>query len=232
MKNLAIIPARSGSKGLKHKNIKLLGGIPLMGHTIAAAQKSRQFACVHLSTDSREYAQIGKELGADVSFLRASELASDHAGSWDMARWVLKQFQEQGIYFDTAALLQPTSPLRRAEDITAAYRLFQEKQANMVISVCEMEHSPLWSNTLPEDLSMEQFEDPALSDVPRQELPIYYRMNGAIYIANTKFLFSGKPIYGERSYAYVMDRKHSMDIDDEMDFLTAETVLNHFSNEL
>ncbi|GFI30254.1 N-acylneuraminate cytidylyltransferase [Lachnospiraceae bacterium] len=225
LKNLAVIPARSGSKGLKHKNIKKLGGIPLMGHTIAAAKESGQFACVHLSTDSSEYAQIGKELGADVSFLREPELSSDHAGSWEVVRWVVKQFQERGMYFDTAALLQPTSPLRTADDITAAYRLFREKKANMVVSVCEMEHSPLWSNTLPADLSMENFEDPALSDTPRQELPVYYRMNGAVYIADTEFLFSGKPIYGKRSFAYLMDQKRSMDIDSEWDFLMAETVL-------
>ena len=72
---------------------------------------------------------------------------------------------------------------------------------------------------------MEQFENPALSSVPRQKLPVYYRMNGAIYIVKTDFLFSGKPIYGERSYAYIMDRKHSIDIDDELDFALAETIL-------
>lgn len=224
-KNLAVIPARSGSKGLKHKNIKKLGGIPLIGHTITAAQESGLFTCVHLSTDSQEYAEIGREFGADVSFLRETGLASDHAGSWDVVRWVLRQFKERGMYFDTAALLQPTSPLRTAGDITAAYRLFQEKDANIVVSVCEMEHSPLWSNTLPMDLSMENFEDPALSDTPRQELPAYYRMNGAIYIVNTEFLFSEKPIYGERSFAYIMDQKRSMDIDNELDFLVAETIL-------
>lgn len=225
MKHLAIIPARSGSKGLPHKNIKKLCGIPLIGHTILAAKESGQFSCVHLSTDSSEYAAIGKEFGADVSFLRTPALAVDQAGSWDVARWTAEQFQEKGLRFDTIALLQPTSPLRTARDILQAYRLFLEKEANMVVSVCEPDHPPLWSNTLPEDLSMEHFENPALSDIPRQQLPVYYRMNGAIYIVKTEFLFSGKPMYSERSYAYIMDKKHSVDIDDELDFLVAETVL-------
>lgn len=225
MRHLAVIPARSGSKGLKHKNIKRLDGIPLMGHSVIAAQRSGQFSCIHVSTDSKEYAEIGTELGADASFLRSSALAGDQVGSWDVVRWVVEQFREKGQCFDTVALLQPTSPLRTGDDIKAAYRLFMEKSANTVVSVCEMDHSPLWSNTLPEDLSMENFEDPSLSDTPRQALPVYYRMNGAIYIVKTDFLFSGRPIYGERSYAYIMDRKRSIDIDDELDFLQAELIL-------
>lgn len=230
MKNLAVIPARSGSKGLKHKNIKELDGIPLIGHSVLAARDSEMFSFVHLSTDSQKYAEIGQTYGADVSFLRDAALSSDHAGSWDVVRWVVEQFQKRGQSFDTVALLQPTSPLRTAGDIAAAYRLFEEKDANMVVSVCEMDHSPLWSNTLPEDLSMEKFEDPSLSDIPRQQLPVYYRMNGAVYIVKTDFLFSGKPIYGERSYAYIMDKKCSIDIDDELDFLLAETILSHRKN--
>ncbi len=227
MNNLAIIPARSGSKGLKDKNIRNLGGMPLLAYSIRAAQASGQFSCIHLSTDSEKYAAIGREFGADVPFLREEALASDHAGSWDVARWVAGEYQKRGQQFDTVALLQPTSPLRPYHDIIAAYRLFLEKEANIVVSVCEMDHSPLWSNTLPDDLSMEHFEDASLSDIPRQELPVYYRMNGAIYIVKTDFLFSGKPIYGERSFAYIMDKRDSVDIDDELDFLLAETILNH-----
>lgn len=227
MNNLAIIPARSGSKGLKNKNIKELNGVPLIGYSIKAAWDSEQFYEVHLSTDSAEYAEIGKSLGADVSFLRDDTLATDQAGSWDVVRWVVKKYEEKGMKIDTVALLQPTSPLRSAEDIKKAYELFVEKDANIVVSVCEMEHSPLWSNTLPEDLSMERFEDDVISNMPRQELPLYYRMNGAIYIVRRDFLFSGKPIYGEKSFAYIMDKESSVDIDDELDFLLAETILKY-----
>ena len=92
----------------------------------------------------------------------------------------------------------------------------------MVSSVCEMEHSPLWSNTLPEDLSMENFEDERIAFLPRQSLPVYYRENGAIYLIKTEHLFSGKNIYKEKCYAYIMDARHSIDIDGELDFQIAE----------
>ena len=95
----------------------------------------------------------------------------------------------------------------------------------MISSVCEMEHSPLWSNTLPEDLSMKDFEDEQVAFLPRQSLPVYYRENGAIYLMKTSHLFSGKNIYKDRCYAYIMDGKHSIDIDDELDFRFAEVVM-------
>ena len=230
MNNLAIIPARSGSKGLKNKNIKELNGVPLIAYSIQAALNSQKFLNVHLSTDSIEYAEIGKKFGADASFLRDKSLATDQAGSWDVVRWVVEQYEKMGKKIDTVALLQPTSPLRSTEDINNAYELFIKKDANIVVSVCEMEHSPLWSNILPEDLSMETFEDNVISNTPRQELPTYYRMNGAIYIVKRDFIFSEKPIYSERSFAYIMDKEASVDIDDELDFLLAETIIKYKRN--
>lgn len=95
----------------------------------------------------------------------------------------------------------------------------------MVSSVCEMEHSPLWSNTLPEDLSMENFEEESLAFLPRQSLPVYYRENGAIYIVRTQHLFTAPNIYKDGCYAYIMEQSHSVDIDGEMDFAIAQTVL-------
>lgn len=222
MKNIAVIPARSGSKGLKDKNIKELKGTPLLAYSIEAAQKSEKYDIIHVSTDSEKYAEIARKYGADVPFLRSEELASDTSSTWDTMRFVLKKYEQMGKKFDTITVLQPTSPLRTAEDINGAFRLFEEKQANMVSSVCEMEHSPLWSNTLPEDLSMENFEDERVAFLPRQSLPVYYRENGAIYLMKTEHLFSGKNIYKDKCYAYIMDVGHSIDIDGKLDFLIAE----------
>lgn len=222
MKNIAVIPARSGSKGLKDKNIRKLNGKPLLAYSIEAAQQSRKFDTIHVSTDSEHYAEIAREYGADVPFLRSAELASDTSSTWDAMRFVLKRYKELGKEFDTITVLQPTSPLRTAEDINGAFRLFEEKQANMISSVCEMEHSPLWSNTLPEDLSMKDFEDERVAFLPRQSLPVYYRENGAIYVMKTSHLFSGKNIYKDGCYAYIMNAEHSVDIDRKMDFLVAE----------
>lgn len=117
MGNLAIIPARSGSKGLPGKNKKPLLGKPLMAYAIEAAVESGLFKAVHLSTDSEEYAEIGRSWGAEVPFLRSLRNSSDTASSWDAVLEVLEQYSRQGREFDTVMLLQPTSPLRTAEDI-------------------------------------------------------------------------------------------------------------------
>lgn len=225
MRNIAIIPARSGSKGLKDKNIKELNGKPLLAYSVEAALQSGEFDTVHVSTDSEIYAEIARDYGADVPFLRSAEMSSDTASTWDAVKFVLKEYEKMGKQFDTITVLQPTSPLRTAEDISGAYRFFEEKDANMVSSVCEMDHSPLWSNTLPEDLSMSDFEDEKLAFLPRQSLPTYYRENGAVYIVKVPHLFSETNIYKKKSYAYIMDASHSIDIDTALDFMIAETIM-------
>lgn len=226
MKNIAIIPARSGSKGLKDKNIKELNGKPLLAYSIEAAKQSEIFDVIHVSTDSLQYAQIAKMYGADVPFLRNSITSTDHASTWDAVRFVLEEYEKQGQKFDTLTVLQPTSPLRTAEDLLGAFSFFQAKHANMISSVCEMEHSPLWSNTLPDNLSMEDFEDEKIALLPRQSLPVYYRENGAIYILKTKYLLSEKNIYKNKCFAYIMEKEHSIDIDGELDFLIAQTIMS------
>lgn len=224
MKNLAVITARSGSKGLKDKNIKLLEGKPLFAYSIEAARQSGKFDCIHVSTDSEKYAQIAREYGADVPFLREAALATDTAGTWDVLRAVVQQYATIGQQFDTITLLQPTSPLRDAADIQKAFALFEEKQADSVISVCEVEHSPQLCNTLGENQSMHGFVD--LKKVGRrQDMSTYYRLNGAIYIQTTELLMAQGDLYGVHSYASVMSQEHSIDIDTALDFLIAETIM-------
>lgn len=223
MKNLAIIPARSGSKALPNKNIKSLHGKPLLAYSIDAAKESGLFDEIMVSTDSESYAQIALDLGASVPFLRSAATSSDTASSWDAVIEALENYKKLGRYFDTVCLLQPTSPLRRAKDIKTAYELYEHKNADTVIAVCEAEHSPLWMNTLPESLSMDSFV-PAENDLPRQKLEQYYRINGAIYITNTDKLTSGQNIY-INSYAYVMDKERSVDIDTAFDFELAEFMM-------
>lgn len=224
MKNIAIIPARSGSKGLRDKNIKLLKEKPLMAYTIEAALQSELFDCVHVSTDSEQYAQIAREYGADVPFLREQTLATDSASTWDALRWVIEKYRQLGREFDTVTLLQPTSPLRDAEDICRAFHTFKEREADSVISVCEAEHSPLLCNTLEENGSLQGFIDTNVVG-RRQALSKYYRLNGAIYIQKTAILMENRNLYGEKSYAYVMNKEHSIDIDDIFDFKMAEALL-------
>ena len=226
-KRIAIIPARSGSKGLKNKNIKELNGKPLLAYAILAAQESELFDTIHVSTDSVEYA---KKWGADIPFLRNQETSVDNATTWDAVKYVLSEYSKRGQSFDTVTVLQPTSPLRTAHDIKNAFQFFEDKKANMISSVCKMDHSPLWSNTLPEDLSMTEFEDEQLTYLPRQALPTYYRENGAIYILKVAHLLSATNIYKNKCFAYVMDQLHSVDIDCELDFWIAETIMKHMKN--
>lgn len=225
MQNLAIIPARSGSKGLPDKNIKCLDGKPLMAYSIEAALASEMFSEVMVSTDSVKYAEIARICGASVPFMRSEINSIDRASSWDVVREILENYKKMGKSFDTLCLLQPTSPLRKAGDITEAYRVFKEKNANTVVSVCEVEHSPLWSNVLPESLSMDGFITNG-ANAPRQKLDMFYRINGAVYIVDAQFITHEKNIY-QNSFAYVMPQERSVDIDTEMDFVLAESILNY-----
>ena len=221
MRNIAIIPARSGSKGVRDKNIRPLKGRPLMGWTIEAAVRSGEFDEVMVSTDSEAYAAIAREQGASVPFLRSAETATDTASSWDMVGEVLAGYEAMGRRFDTFCLLQPTSPLRTAEDIRKAYGLFREKAAFAVVSVCEAEHSPLWRGHLPADGSLNGFVDPEAIR-QRQAGGKFYRLNGAIYIADVQRFAEDRFLYREGSYAYVMENARSVDIDSEEDFRIAE----------
>lgn len=225
MKKLAIIPARSGSRGLPDKNIKNLQGKPLMAYTIEAAIASEQFDEVMVSTDSKEYAEIAIEYGASVPFLRSADNAGDTSSSWDVVKEVLRNYEKEGKTFEQVALLQPTSPLRTKDDILNGFQTMNEKDAEFVVSVCEVEHSPLWANTLPNDQSMENFIDPKVMALPRQQIPTYYRLNGAFYLVNVQYLLSNDDLYGGKSYAFIMERKNSVDIDDIFDYKYAETLL-------
>lgn len=225
MKNLAIIPARSGSKGLPDKNIKPLLGKPLMAYTIEAAAESELFNTIHLSTDSVQYAEIGRKYGAEVPFLRGRQNSSDTASSWDVVLEVLEEYGRRGAKFDTVMLLQPTSPLRTAEDIRNAYRTMREKQALTVVSVCEMEHPPIWSNVLPDNGCMDGFLS-HMASKRRQVSPKYFRLNGAVYLLNVEHFKAQKSIsYDAGCYAYIMPQERSVDIDGSLDMRIAETLL-------
>lgn len=224
MKNIAIIPARSGSKGVKDKNIRSLNGKPLMAYSIEAALKSGEFDEVMVSTDSEKYAEVAKQYGAKVPFLRSASTATDSASSWDMVNEVLGKYEDLGRTFDTFCLLQPTSPLRTSENIIEAYTLYREKADFAVVSVCEAEHSPLWCGHLPEDHEFTDFiQQDSLKQ--RQSGRKFYRLNGAIYIVNINRFKVDSYLYQKGSFAYVMPQEISVDIDTEIDFALAEVLL-------
>lgn len=226
MKSLAIIPARSGSKGIKDKNIKDLCGKPLMAYTIEAALESGEFEEVMVSTDSEKYAEIAREYGAQVPFLRSDVTSSDTASSWDMVQEVLDRYGDMGKEFDSFCLLQPTSPLRNAEDIKKAYEMYKKTADLAVVSVCEAEHSPLWCGHLPENGEFIGFIDKD-NMKQRQAGGKFYRLNGAIYIINIKRFANERFFYQKGGFAYIMPQNRSVDIDTDIDFLIAETLIKN-----
>lgn len=224
MKNIAIITARSGSKGIKDKNIKLLNGKPLMVYSIDAALESKMFDRVMVSTDSEKYAEISKKYGAEVPFLRSAENSGDTSGSWDVVKEVLKRYEKSGERFDTVCLLQPTSPLRTAEDILKAYKVLENKNANAITGVCECDHPAEYMMVLGENNSLDEYRRNEV-DLPRQLLKKQYRINGAIFIRKIKYNNEDVHMVCDGDYAYLMDKKKSIDIDDEDDFEYAEYLL-------
>lgn len=226
MKSIAIIPARSGSKELIDKNIKLLCGKPLLAYTIEAAIKSNCFDEVMVSTDSSEYATIAKEFGANVPFLRSKKTASDHASSWDAVLEVISSYKESGKEFSQICLLQPTSPMRDALDIRAAFKKMDKLDARAIVSICEMEHSFSLCNKVGSNDSLDNFIS-RFSNKRRQDVKKYYRLNGAIYLVKLDFLYEDTFLYRKGCYGLIMEQSHSIDIDTELDLLIAKTILEN-----
>ena len=222
---LAVIPARGGSKGVIGKNIKELAGKPLIAYTIESALASKIFEKVIVSTDSEEIADIAKKNGAQVPFIRPDDLSGDMVSSDDVIIHALDFYKQQGVEFSSVCKLQPTSPLRNSEHLKEAYHLFCEKKADFLVSVCECEHSPLWSGVLDENMGLDNFIGDNVKRVCRQELPIFYRLNGAIYMGLTKALYENRSFLGKNGFAYIMKQDVSIDIDSELDFKIDEYIM-------
>jgi len=220
-KFLAIIPARGGSKRLPRKNILDLNGKPLIAWSIEAGLKSQYIDTVVVTSDDDEILDISKKFGAKT-IKRAEELASDTATTFDAIKHTIDNLEK----YDYIVLLQPTSPLRDEKHIDETIELLESKNADAVVSVCEMDHSPLWSNTLPQDGNMSGFLIDEVLNKRSQDLEKYYRLNGAIYICQTEKLLENKSFFlKDNIFAYVMDRKNSIDIDEEIDFQIAEAII-------
>ena len=222
---IAIIPARGGSKRLPGKNIKLLGGKPLIAWTIEAAIKSNIFDHVFVSTDSKEIASVSRDYGAKVPFLRPAELSSDTATTNDVVTHLISWFEkEYGQEVSNIAILQPTSPFRNDEHIIEAFEEMKTKHAKAIVSVCELEHPIQFCNKLGLDGSMDGFIKE--ENIKRtQDLDPTYRLNGAIYIFDREYVGRMNELYREGTYAYVMKPRLSIDIDTENDFKLAEFLI-------
>jgi len=226
---IAVIPARGGSKRLPGKNIKALAGKPLIQWTIDAALESGIFDHVCVSTDSEEIADVARRCGAEVPFLRSAELATDTATTADALRDFIYKYEAiDGNPVQFVCILQPTSPLRTAEDIVAADKLLMGQRVDAVVSVCEMEHPLQLCGRLGPSGSLQGFVK-AGNNIRSQDQEICYRLNGAIYYCRRDQAMSLEKLYDNdvTSRACIMSCWHSVDIDTEMDFLIAEALIGH-----
>ncbi|WP_419771206.1 MAG: cytidylyltransferase domain-containing protein [Candidatus Marinarcus sp.] len=224
---LAIIAARGGSKRLPKKNILDVAGKPLIAWSIEAALQSNCLDEVMVTTDDDGIIKIAKEYDVQVPFKRPEALANDTALRPDVIKHTLNFYKNVlKKEFDYIVYLQPTSPLRTAEDIDNAIEYLFEKEADAIVSVCEVEHPIHWSGTLPQNKEMSQFLDKVAVLSRSQDLPKNYRLNGAIYICNTnKFLEQGCLFLKENIFAYEMPQNRSIDIDMQLDLDIASVLL-------
>ncbi|MCJ8327987.1 MAG: acylneuraminate cytidylyltransferase family protein [Campylobacterales bacterium] len=219
---LVIVPARGGSKRLPRKNVLPLNGKALISYSIEAGLNSKYVDKTIVTSDDKEILDISLSCGSNI-IKRPDYLASDTASSFDAILHTIENIES----YDYIVLLQATSPLRTAKHLDEAIELLEEKNADAIVSVCEMDHSPLWSNTLNENSSMEDFLKEEVLNKRSQDLETYFRLNGAIYICKTTKLLEEKSFFLKKNiYAYKMDRKYSIDIDEEIDFKIAEILIN------
>jgi len=221
---LAIVPARGGSKGLPGKNIKQLHGKPMIAYTIEAAMKSSYISEVIVSTDDKVVADIAVSYGATCPFLRPDELASDDALAIDNYIYTIEKLNaEYGYKIDEFIVLQPTSPLRTDEDIDAAISIFIKNQADSVVSYVEEEHPVHWHKYINDKNEFEDIFDNKIKN--RQDFRKTYYPNGAIFIFKYE-LIKSRQYYSKRSYAYVMPKKRSIDVDYLSDFEYVEFLMS------
>jgi len=220
----AIIPARGGSRGLPRKNVLELAGRPLIAWTIEAALSARSVSRVLVTTDDDEIARISLEAGADVPFLRPPSLASDTSGTVDVALHAIDFLETEGHKIEWIALLQPTSPLRTADDIDAAVLLLGTPRVRAVVGVVGVTHPPQWSRRLTTGgvlIPWLDMDDPAR----RQDGDAIYRINGALYLLHADTLRAERTFLPEPTNALVMPEDRSIDIDTAWDFHLADLVL-------
>jgi len=218
---LAIIPARGGSKGIPRKNIKPLMGKPLIGWSIDAAKQASCIDHIIVSTEDQEIASVARELGADVPFMRPADLAADDTPGIAPVLHAISQLPD----YEWVLLLQPTSPLRSAEDIDGVWQFCQERGAPSAVSVCEVGKHPYWMYRCNAAQLLEPFIKGRPDVTRRQDLPPAYALNGALYLAKTDWLLEQQNFIGPETLGYIMPPERSVDLDAPQDWRWIEFLI-------
>lgn len=229
---LAIIPARSGSKGLSNKNIKNLCGLPLIAWSIKAGLKSKYIDKVVVTTDSQEYAEIAKSYGAEAPFLRPKELSLDTSTTFDSIKHTIDFYKNQlNQTFDYIVLLEPTSPLRETSDIDNAIEaLFANQKANSIVGIskCESQNPAFLVKLQSLSQLIEGYINKGFTPIRRQDIEELFFFEGTIYISETDSLLKNQNFYHKDTMGYVVPKWKSLEVDDEDDFLMVEAMMKKY----
>lgn len=218
---LALISARGGSKGVLRKNIRNVAGKPLIAWTIEAAKKSKYIDRLVLSSDDDEIIKVARDCGCEAPFVRPAELARDDTPGIDVVLHALDTLP--GFYY--IVLLQPTSPLRTAEDIDACIERCCQREAVACVSVVEPGKSPYWMYVLDEFGRMTPLIKIEKAISRRQDLPGAYAVNGAVYVAECGWLLKTRTFLAPETLAYIMPKERSIDVDTEFDLNLCDWLL-------
>lgn len=223
---LAVITARGGSKGIPGKNIKMLGGKPLVVYTIEAAKQSKLITHLIVSTDDEDIIRVAQQYGADVPFKRPAELATDQAKHLGVMQHATDFMEKKlGIKFDYIVILQPTSPFRTVEDLDGTLQKLIESGAESAVSLVEEEkYHPVKMKKLVGD-RVAPYSVMEEEGIRRQDLPKAYRRSGAVYAMRRDTLMEKNSLYGNDIAGYIVPVERSVDIDDQLDWQRAELML-------
>jgi CMP-N,N'-diacetyllegionaminic acid synthase len=231
---LAVIPARGGSKGIPHKNIRLLNGKPLIGYSIEQAAQAKTLARVLVSTDDEKIAEVAKAWGGDVPFLRPAHLAQDDTPMLPVLQHALEYVEQvDQIQYSAVVILQPTSPLRTADDINRSVNVLLSTGVSTVVTICQVDklsHPFLVqrldfqnNNQLSPFLVGPEYEK--FMHANRDELPLVVRLNAAVYVVRRDILMYDNKIIGSDVCGVMMELSRSIDIDTEEEFTIAEALI-------
>jgi len=223
---LTLIPARGGSKGVRRKNVRSVGGKPLIAWSIEAALAARGVDNVIVTTDDAEIAKVARLCGAEV-LERPPEIAGDSTPMIEVVEHALAELDKPRGNYTHLLLLQPTAPARIPADITDAYRAIEASGADSLISVfVDVDKHPARAYTISENLLIPYEEEPKGS--LRQDLPAVYHRNGAIYLSRVDFIRKNRRLWSATPQAFVMPKERSLNIDDELDLLIADLLMSHW----
>lgn len=226
MRVLGVVTARGGSKGIPRKNVRILGGKPLIAWTAAAARDSR-LARTILTTDDAEIADAGRIAGLDVPFMRPAELATDAAPTLPVLLHAVRALEDAGDRYDAICLLQPTNPLRTAATIDACLALLESSGADSVITVLPVpaEHNPHWVYFAGPDGRLRLATGEAAPIPRRQELPPAFHREGSVYVVRRDVLVDHRSLYGQHTLGFAVDPARSVNLDTEDDWRRAEAMI-------